>query len=177
MLDYKYKVFFFILLILSLALLIAGKVYFERTTYKDYRASLFFPVYINRALGDIDIVDMNGREVKREELTSGKVLLHFWATWCKSCEEELYSISRFKREGLKVFCISIDESKEEAMEYLKRRGIEMPVYFDEGQKSARRLGSYKFPETYLVKDGRIILKFEGPRNWDNKSLIDFIMEL
>jgi len=176
MLDFKYKVIFFVLLILSFLILLSGKAWHDQKSFRDYRASLLFPTYIDKTIPDIDIIDVNGEKISREDLLSGRSILHFWATWCKSCEQELYSISRLKRDGLKIYCISIDESKSDAIEYLKTRGIDIPLYFDVDHKTANRLGSYKFPETYLIKNGRIVLKFEGPRDWDNKTLLDFIME-
>ena len=37
---------------------------------------------------------------------------------------------------------------------------------DEGAKISRAYGTSKYPESYLLdKDGKLRLKFVGPRNW------------
>ncbi|MGC8927907.1 MAG: TlpA family protein disulfide reductase [Myxococcota bacterium] len=123
---------------------------------------------------DITIFDEKGVEIKRDSLSKGLVALHFWATWCSSCERELDSISKLTEKKISLYCISIDDDPTEAIEYLKKLNLKLPLYFDRNSVVAKRLGSSKFPETYILYNGKIILKFEGPRDWENKELIEFI---
>ncbi|MCX7944610.1 MAG: redoxin domain-containing protein [Deltaproteobacteria bacterium] len=139
------------------------------------KASSFFPVYLNTTLPPLRLTDMEGNVITENELRSGKFLLHFWATWCKSCEQELFSISGIKTTDIKIMCISIDDEPIDAINFLKNRNLNLNLYFDKAGKMAKILGSHKFPETYIIKNGKIVIKFEGPRNWEDKELINFIL--
>ncbi len=45
------------------------------------------------------------------------------------------------------------------------------IVLDEGAKISRTYGTSKFPESYLIdRDGRLRLKFVGPRNWMEPSM-------
>lgn len=170
----KIRLSFFFLLLSSSLLLIAVKVYTNSRSEDLIKASMFFPIYLAQELPDINLVDESGNSISRDDISDGIVILHFWATWCKSCEQELYSISKIEAKDIKFFCISIDENSEAAVDFIKQRGLNLDLYFDKGGKSARLLGSFKFPETYVLVNGKIVMKFEGPRNWEDSDLMEFI---
>gem|GEM_PF-2373462 len=170
----KIRVSFFFLLLSSSLLLIAVKVYTNNRSEDLIKASMFFPIYLAQELPDINLVNEDGNSISKDDISDGIVILHFWATWCKSCEQELYSISKIEAKDINFFCISIDEDSEAAADFIKQRGLNLHLYFDRGGKVARLLGSFKFPETYILIDGKIVMKFEGPRNWEDSDLIEFI---
>lgn len=174
MISDRYKTIFFAFLLLSFSVFILGLYFVDLKSEKLIKASLFFPVYLDKKLPEISIYNAEGSVVKSDLLSKGLVLLHFWATWCSSCEKELYSLSNLNREKFSLFCISIDENPSDAIEYFKKRDLKIPLYFDKNSNVAKTLGSSKFPETYVLYNGKIILKFEGPRDWAEKDLIEFI---
>jgi hypothetical protein len=51
------------------------------------------------------------------------------------------------------------------------------VALDEGAKISRTYGTTKFPESYLVdKDGKLRLKFVGPRNWMDPNVATLLQQ-
>ncbi len=148
----------------------------EKVNEYEVKASLYFPAYLEKRPVKFSLMDSSRNIFDSNNLSKGVYFLHFWATWCKSCEEELLSISTIKEKEFNFFCISVDEELEVAINYLKDRNINCPFLFDRGGEVAKKLGSIKFPETYIVKNGNIILKFEGPRDWRDSGLLDFIRD-
>jgi len=62
---------------------------------------------------DFTVQTLDGRSLRLAELGSQVVLVHFWATWCSSCREEMPALERFYRlhhkDGLEVIAISIED--------------------------------------------------------------------
>lgn len=60
------------------------------------------------------LLDIDGLKKQIKKNRGRAVLLHFWATWCLPCLDELPMISQFAREmkprGLEVVSISLDTS-------------------------------------------------------------------
>ena len=125
----------------------------------DYAAAPFkLPA---RGGGDVDLTAMRGKVV----------LVNFWATWCPPCREEMPSLGRlaqqFDTSTFEILAVSVDEGGWPAIDkFLAKPKTPYRVALDEGAKISQTYGTTKFPESYLVdKDGRVRLKFVGPRNW------------
>lgn len=90
------------------------------------------------------------------------VLLSFWASWCKPCQEEMPFLQNlwqtYKDSDLVVVGIAIDNKKtqKKAEQIAGQKGITYPIVYDVGQKV---IGLYKaqgVPATFLIdKRGNI----------------------
>jgi len=114
------------------------------------------------------------------------VMINFWATWCPPCIDELPSLEildeQIKDKDFLLVTINVDKDKTAAARLLSRL-VDMPggkvpgyiIALDPSGKLAASYGTTKFPETYLVgPNGRILVKFIGPRNWDRPIYIKLI---
>ena len=113
-----------------------------------------------RGGGDVDLTALRGKPV----------LVNFWATWCPPCREEMPSLTRlaqsFDPQTFEVVTVSVDEGWEPIDKFLSSQKTPFRVALDEGAKISRTYGTTKFPESYLLdRDGKVRLKFVGPRNW------------
>ncbi len=118
-----------------------------------------------RGGGEIDLTALRGKPV----------LVNFWATWCPPCREEMPSLTRlaqsFDPQSFEVVTVSVDDGWEPVDKFLASQKIAsrktpFRVALDEGAKISRTYGTTKFPESYLLdRDGKLRLKFVGPRNW------------
>jgi peroxiredoxin len=69
-------------------------------------------------------------------------------------------------KGLEVVAVSVDDSLDIIEQFKKEHGLTFTVVHDEGAKVAHRFQTFKFPETYVVdREGRLVWKFIGPRDW------------
>ncbi|HKI05590.1 MAG TPA: TlpA disulfide reductase family protein [Thermoanaerobaculia bacterium] len=100
-------------------------------------------------------------------------LVHFWATWCPPCIQEIPALQRLsgdfaRHHGFKVLMVAVSDSKDKVRSFLGS-GSE-GVLFDPQWEVANRYGTDKLPETYLVVNGQVVRKFVGMTNWDDPSL-------
>ena len=129
------------------------------------------PVQVGQKAPDFVLEDMKGGSVSLGELRGKVVFLHFWATWCPPCLVELPGLQRFV-EGLDkgqvaLLAVCVDNERPSRIgDFLKSWGAEIPVYLDPGGSLARRFGTIRFPETYILDhEGCVCRKVIGAGDW------------
>ncbi len=125
-----------------------------------------------QAAKEFRVATPENRQLKLSEFKGKVVLLNFWATWCKPCEEEMPSMERlhqrFKDKGLVVLAISEDADGAAVVSpYLKKRKLTFPVGLDPKMSVAGLYGVWAIPSTFIIdKRGNRALFANGPREWD-----------
>ena len=108
------------------------------------------------------------------------VLVHFWATWCPPCREELPSLAKLNKEmegkPFRLLAISIDKEGNDAVQKLfSGLGITLPVLLDSSSRVAGQYGTTGVPETFIVSpEGIIIKKIVGSIEWSSPEVISFL---
>ena len=94
------------------------------------------------------------------DLSGRLVLLHFWATWCPTCREEmglLEEAARAHPEKLVILGINLGEKRSRVQGYVKEAGITFPILRDARGKVAAAYDVLSLPITLVVSpDGRIV---------------------
>jgi thiol-disulfide isomerase/thioredoxin len=113
-------------------------------------------------------------------LSGKKVLVHVWASWCPPCVEEMPRFRKFV-EGSKfppsylAVAVSLDEKKQDALALLPGfdgNGGNFYLVFDSARRFSESLGSYQYPETFLIEEnGEWSKKWVGPQDWDGLHLV------
>lgn len=112
----------------------------------------------------------------------GKVaLIHFWATWCGPCKDELPTINalreRFKDRDFAIIAIA-EDSKKTVEPYVKKHGLKFPVLIDQYGKAFRSYGVRALPASYIVnRSGKIEGIALGQRDWITPEIVNFIESL
>jgi thiol-disulfide isomerase/thioredoxin len=125
-------------------------------------------------------LDVDGRPAMLGTQLAPVSLVHFWATWCPPCIDEIPSLQRLTRDfqdrdGFSVVMIAVNDEKDKVIPFLGP-GWDM-VLFDPSWDVANRYGTEKLPETYLVVRGEVVEKFVGATNWDDPKLRDRLNSL
>lgn len=99
------------------------------------------------------------------------VLLNFWASWCEPCEAEMPSMERLYRslagEEFELVAISVDDDRSEVEEFQARYGLSFPILLDPDKAVSQRYQTFRYPESFLIgRDGRVVARYIGPRDWD-----------
>lgn len=138
-----------------------------------------------RGLPQVEWKDIHGQTFTFEDFRGRWVLLHFWATWCESCLNEVPEIIEFtQREKGVLLMVSSDETFQEMETFFKK--IQYPlkdkktdIYFiwDEGQKITQKVfHTLRLPETIVIgPDLKMIQKIIGDGHWKDKTQ-DFFKE-
>ncbi|MBI2955971.1 MAG: TlpA family protein disulfide reductase [Acidobacteria bacterium] len=122
--------------------------------------------------------ELAGQRQRLRELRGRVVVLNFWATWCPPCVAEMPSLERLHRRlggrGVVVLGISVDESPRNYEAFLRTHGITFPNYRDPEKRISTLYGTFLFPETFVIdRQGRLVRKFIGAREWDEPEMVDF----
>jgi peroxiredoxin len=111
----------------------------------------------------------------------GKLLvLNFWETACAPCVRELPSLSEFARafrsKGVVVVAVGGDEDGEKYRSFLTDHQVQLETYRDPTRRISKAFGTDAFPETYLIRNGRIIGKVVGGLDWTGSDIRSFVEE-
>ena len=117
-----------------------------------------------------------------ESLRGNVVLLNFWATWCKPCEDEMPAMESLYRElggkDFELIAVSVDDDRREVEEFVARMGLTFPILLDSEKRVADAYQSHRFPESYLIdRRGVLVARYIGPRDWDAPAYADRIRRL
>ncbi len=113
---------------------------------------------------------MEGGQAALEDYANKIVFVNFWATWCPPCIEEMPSMKRLseklKHPDFVMLAVSADDAWEPVRKFFGDEKIQFRVLLDKGGHIARQYGTEKFPETYVLVNGKSIGHIVGPRDWD-----------
>lgn len=123
-----------------------------------------------------------GASLGVEQLRGKVVLLNFWATWCKPCEDEMPAMERLYRAlagtDFELVAISVDEDEAVVNAFVNRLGLSFPILMDPSKKVAIAYQAFRFPESLLVgRDGVVLERYVGPKDWDADAYLDRIQRL
>ncbi len=132
-----------------------------------------------RHINDIDelfVVGVNTDSIDLKTVLSPGTIIHFWASWCRPCAEEIPELERFYRvnildraadEGIQLITISNDSKAAHAEWFIKQHDMTFPVYWDFEQTSnLAMIGRRSLPSTVMVGgDGRFHRLALGKLDW------------
>lgn len=108
----------------------------------------------------------DGREHRLSELRGRGTLVHFWATWCPPCREELPALLDFARtRQIEVLAVSLDSEWASVIRFLNE-DVPSPVVLGSPSGAARDFGVTDLPQTFVIDQaGWLRLRLRGPQNW------------
>ena len=126
--------------------------------------------------------DLGGLEHDLGQLRGRVVLVHFWASRCAPCLQEMPSLKRLAStegpESLSVIAVNVGESELRAKAFSKRLGIEFPVLLDKDSAVFDGWGARVLPTTYILDGkGRVRLVGRGPQEWDTAEMLQTLESL
>lgn len=124
-----------------------------------------------------------GRFVNLSDFRGKVVMVHFWATWCPPCVEEIPTLdklySALMGKDFEMLAISVDENGAAAVvPFVQQNRLNVPMLLDPSHRTASLYGTFKFPETYIVdRQGVVRYKAIGPRDWSDPSNVQILRDL
>lgn len=129
--------------------------------------------------------EYNGQsQITFDELRGKVLLINFWASWCKPCEQEapeLRSAWNYYKSRGDVLFLGVDyvDTEPHAREYLRKFDITFPNGPDIGTRISQQFRIKGVPETYFIdRDGVLRFVQVGPFTSENqiRAIIDPLLE-
>lgn len=135
------------------------------------------------AAPNFTLPDLTGKTVSLSDYRGKVVLLNIWATWCPPCVEEMPSMEKLyqkmKGEAFEILAVSLDESGAEVVApFMKKHKLSFPALIDSAGTLKELYQTTGIPESLIItKDGVILEKIIGPRDWASSGAIKYFREL
>ncbi len=125
---------------------------------------------------DFSLLDLNGNKVSLSDFKGKIVFLNFWTTWCPGCRIEMPVMEklhkRLKNKDFAMVSINIQEPASVIKKLFKDYKLTFTALLDSKGELSDPFGIRAIPTTFILnKDGGMIGKAFGPREWDSKKSI------
>jgi cytochrome c biogenesis protein CcmG/thiol:disulfide interchange protein DsbE len=126
------------------------------------------PITVGQDVPAFSLSTFDGQVINSADLAGKVIVLNFWASWCKPCEQEAAELEQawklYEPTGRVVF-LGADyvDTEPEARKYLEKFGITYPNGPDLGTKISQMFRIRGVPETYFIDtDGKLAYVKIGP---------------
>jgi peroxiredoxin len=76
-----------------------------------------------------------------------------------------------------VVAISVDKNAQKYRSFLDKVRVSFQTARDANSDISSLYGTFQFPETYIIKDGRIMRKFANSEDWTSDEITRYIQSL
>ncbi len=110
------------------------------------------------------------------------LFVHFWATWCGPCREEMPTIQaiypKFDASQLEIVLINTAESEDTVFSFLAEVAPDITPLMDTDGLVTEQWQPRGLPATFFVDPaGRLQYLALGGRQWDSPDYLEFVMRL
>lgn len=125
------------------------------------------PVRVGAQAPSFTLTTFDGQSYNTEAYAGQVIVVNFWASWCKPCEQEAAELEQayqmYKDQGVIFLGVDYTDTEPEALAYLERFGITYPNGPDLRTAISQAYRTRGVPETYIIgPDGQIVAVMIGP---------------
>jgi len=157
--------------VLAALLALLGLVAFQMSRIGPLAAG---QVGAGEAAPEFTLQTFDGPAVTLADLRGQVVVVNFWASWCKPCEEEAAALQstsqKYADQGVVFLGVAYVDTEPESRAFLDRFAITYPNGPDLRTDISHRYRVRGVPETFVVdQTGTVRKLFVGPTNGDALS--------
>ncbi len=100
---------------------------------------------------------LDGKEVSLAAYRGRVVLIHYWATWCEPCKQDMALLkklqAKYARQGFSLIGVNLDSERATALAHLQSNSLPWPQLYEPGGLDSRlaiELGIITLPTMILV---------------------------
>lgn len=107
---------------------------------------------------------LDGKATSLDMLRGRTVLIHYWATWCEPCKQDMVTLkqvqAKYAKQGFTVLGVNLDSNQASAVAYLQSNPLAWSHLYEPGgldSRLATELGVLTLPTMLLIdKDGKVL---------------------
>ena len=126
----------------------------------------------------IQLTDLDGEAFDSASSQGHWLFVHFWASWCRPCREEMPAIQRLTLQGLEnlhIVLINVAEDEDTVFSFLAEVTPELNSLLDRDGQVAEAWQPRGLPATYLVDPlGLVRYQALGGRPWADAGYLEFL---
>lgn len=154
------------------------------TTGKSWGNSIdMFEEVEPRQLPNLIFYDLKNNKYFLENFTGNVLILHFWATWCSNCKDEMSNLDFFQKKlrdkPIIVLPISEDFKGSKVIEdFYKDHGItHLLAFIDKRNENFSKLDVKGLPTTIIIdSSGNEVARATGNIDWKDGSLGAYMLK-
>ena len=132
----------------------------------------------NQTLPELTLTSADGRQVQLSSMKGKMVFVNLWATWCPPCVAEMPSIQQLYSNTAaskpEFVLISFDKDFKTATSWIKRKGMDLPIYTVEGDLP-ELFNVNGIPTTFIFdKEGNLIFQKTGSENYNHPKFVGML---
>jgi len=131
---------------------------------------------------NFNLLDIDGENFQFDTTRGQWVFLHFWASWCGPCREEMPTLQQladtFDEDKLKIVMINTAEDEDTIFTFLSAINVELNSLMDTDGLVTETWKPRGLPTTFLINpEGEVKYQAIGGREWGKPLYINFIKQL
>ncbi len=128
------------------------------------------------------LADLDDNWLDSNNLKGQWAFVHFWASWCTPCREEMPAIARMaekmRDENLAIVLINTAENEDAIFSFMGIVAPDLNTLIDRDGLATERWQPRGLPATYLVDpEGMLRYQALGGRPWEEPAYIGFLRAL
>ncbi|MDO1511142.1 TlpA disulfide reductase family protein [Maribacter confluentis] len=118
--------------------------------------------------------DLEGNAVSLKDFKGKRILMNYWATWCRPCIEEMPDLlelqSILEKENY-VFLLASDQSVEKIKKFKLDRGFDFKFIKYNGSYPEKDISA--LPVTLIYNEvGEQVARFDGGMSWNTPEMVE-----
>ena len=112
---------------------------------------------------DFNLLDLAGKEVKLADFTGKAMLVVFWTSWSKPCQEQLKALTELQQQyggkDFTVLAISLDDKGADAVKnYAETQKLNFPIVMGDYKAVQDFGGLQAIPTTFVIEKGHNVVQ-------------------
>jgi alkyl hydroperoxide reductase subunit AhpC len=143
--------------------------------------SVVIDEYLPSPIPEVEFYDIGGKNYNFEKFEGNVLLLHFWATWCMNCTQEMKALDQLqkalRKESIIILPISEDFKGAEAVKdfYKKHKIRNLLSFVDDNNELFSAFGATNLPTSFIIDtEGKNVVRIVGAADWQSRQMIELL---